>query len=107
MTLPTFQEIWTLYLFNAKPGKQPKKDNLLSENIIRKLDQFSSIEISAVDFMEKGKPGGFINGALSSVVRNFFEPNSTLSNQQKKHLARNQAAERQLSSLLWKRYQCD
>ena len=38
------------------------------------MNQFgSALTISAVDFMAEGSPGSFVNGAVFSVVQNFFE----------------------------------
>ncbi len=85
MALPTFQEVWSRYLFNQKDPI--KGDDLLNESIIRdnnnmELDdgvafatdlKGTGIEINAVEFMENG-PGHFINGANFGFVKNFFEP---------------------------------
>ena len=79
MSLPTFQEMWSRYLFNNKVPKIG--DGLLDESLIT-LNTFDdegttfikreTLEISASEFMQEGNPGSFINGANFSVVNNFF-----------------------------------
>ncbi len=86
MALPTFKEVWSRYLFDS--DTVPTGDELLSENLIRnnllvqndntqKFENVaftgSNLTISAVDFMAEGSPGSFVNGAVFSVVQNFFE----------------------------------
>ena len=77
MTLPTFNEIWSRYLFNQ--STPITGDDLLDENLIRpqlisenKLYTGAVLEISAVDFMAEGAPGSFVTGANFSFMNYFF-----------------------------------
>jgi hypothetical protein len=61
MTLPTFKEVWSKYLFNQ--STPITWDALLDENLIRPKGDRSTLSISAVDFMAEGAPGSFVTGA--------------------------------------------
>ncbi len=49
MTLPTFKEVWSKYLFNQ--STPITGDALLDENLIRPNSDGSKLSISAVDFI--------------------------------------------------------
>ena len=78
-SIPTFQEMWSMYLFNSKEA--PKGEALLNENIIRdnkvetqkgQTDTKSEpLRISVKEFMTQGA-GKFVNGAVFSFVENFL-----------------------------------
>lgn len=61
ITLPTFKEVWSRYLFNQ--STPITGDALLDENLIRPKGDGSTLSISAVDFMAEGAPGSFVTGA--------------------------------------------
>ena len=79
-SIPTFQEMWSMYLFNSKEA--PKGEALLNESLIRnnalvKEDydqtetQSEPLRISVKEFMTQGA-GKFVNGAVFSFVENFL-----------------------------------
>ncbi len=70
MTLPTFKEVWSKYLFNQ--STPITGDALLDENLIRPNSDGSKLSISAVDFMTEGAPGSFVTGANFSFMNYFF-----------------------------------
>ena len=78
MTLPTFNEIWSQYLFNQ--STPITGDSLLDENLIRTQSKGSTVNISAVDFMAEGAPGSFITGAnftfMNYFFGNYYDPNN-------------------------------
>lgn len=61
ITLPTFKEVWSRYLFNQ--STPITGDALLDENLIRPKGDGSTLSISAVDFMAEGAPDSFVTGA--------------------------------------------
>ena len=83
-TIPTFQEMWSRYLFDQNisfKGDELLDESIIRDNIIRVNEkgeyyqtdtEGSTLEISASEFMQEGNPGSFINGANFSVVNNFF-----------------------------------
>ncbi len=70
MTLPTFKEVWSKYLFNQ--STPITGDELLDENLIRAQSKGSTLYISAVDFMAEGAPGSFVTGVNFSFMNYFF-----------------------------------
>lgn|GEM_PF-1926318 len=79
-SIPTFQEMWSMYLFNSKEA--PKGEALLNESLIRNnaligedYDQTETqsepLRISVKEFMTQGA-GKFVNGAVFSFVENFL-----------------------------------
>ncbi|MEG1940770.1 MAG: hypothetical protein RR188_09195 [Eubacterium sp.] len=71
MTLPTFKEAWSKYLFNQ--SSPITGDALLDENLIRPKRDGSTLSISAVDFMAEGAPGSFVTGVNFSFMNYFLD----------------------------------